>query len=248
MEGKVAVVTGAGSGIGKATADKFSAEGFRVVLADIDDRRGKEIERLLKEKGGEVVFVKTDVSSYEEVQGLVEKTVEIYGTIDVMFNNAGIGDMGSILQPDLEMYHKTIEVNQHGVAYGVFAASKRMVELNVKGVIINTASVFGYMASRGTFAYQASKGAVRMMTQTAALELGEHGIRVVGIAPGGVDTPIIQGYKDMGALESMKRKHLRGELLQPEEIAGVAYMLTTPEAQAINGSVVMADDGYASFR
>lgn len=248
MEGKVAVVTGAGSGIGKATADKFAAEGFRVVLADIDDTRGKEVERKLKEKGGEVVFVKTDVSSYEEVQGLVEKTVEIYGTIDVMFNNAGIGDMGSILQPDLEMYHKTIEVNQHGVAYGIFAASQRMVELNVKGVIINTASVFGYMASRGTFAYQASKGAVRMMTQTAALELGEYGIRVVGIAPGGVDTPIIQGYKDMGALESMKRKHLRGELLQPEEIAGVAYMLTTPEAQAVNGSVVMADDGYASFR
>lgn len=248
MKKKVAVVTGAGSGIGKATADKFTEEGFQVVLADVSETRGKEVEAELKEKGREVLFVKTDVSSYDQVQHLVEKTVDTYGTIDVMFNNAGIGDMGSILDPDLDMYQKTIEVNQHGVAYGIFAAARKMVALNVQGVIINTASVFGYMASRGTFAYQASKGAVRMMTQTAALELGEYGIRVVGIAPGGVDTPIIQGYKDMGALESMKRKHLRGELIQPEEIAGVAYMLTSPDAQAVNGSVVMADDGYASFR
>ncbi|SIS57986.1 SDR family NAD(P)-dependent oxidoreductase [Salimicrobium flavidum] len=248
MSKKVAVITGAGSGIGKATADKFTEGGFRVVLADVDETRGKEVEQELKEKRGEVIFVKTDVSSYEQVQHLVDKTVEVYGTIDVMFNNAGIGDVGSILEPDLDMYHKTIEVNQHGVSYGIFAASKKMVELKVEGVIINTASVFGYMASRGTFAYQASKGAVRMMTQTAALELGEYGIRVVGIAPGGVDTPIIQGYKDMGALESMKRKHIRGELLQPEEVAGVAYMLTSPDAKAVNGSVVMADDGYASFR
>ncbi|SDJ80344.1 SDR family NAD(P)-dependent oxidoreductase [Salimicrobium halophilum] len=248
MKKKVAVVTGAGSGIGKATADKFTEEGFQVVLADVSETRGKEVEAQLKEKGREVLFVKTDVSSYDQVQHLIEKTVDTYGTIDVMFNNAGIGDMGSILDPDLDMYQKTIEVNQHGVAYGIFAAARKMVALNVQGVIINTASVFGYMASRGTFAYQASKGAVRMMTQTAALELGEHGIRVVGIAPGGVDTPIIQGYKDMGALESLKRKHLRNELIQPEEIAGVAYLLTSPDAQAVNGSVVMADDGYASFR
>lgn len=105
---------------------------------------------------------------------------------------------------DMKGYYKTIGVNQHGVAFGIMAAGRKMKELGNKGVIINTASVFGYLASHDTFAYQATKGAVRMMTQTAALELGAYGIRVVGMAPGGVDTPIIQGYKDMGIIDKLK--------------------------------------------
>lgn len=128
-----------------------------------------------------------------------------------MFNNAGIGAGGMIFDQDMDGYFKTIGVNQHGVAFGIMAAGRKMKELGIKGVIINTASVFGYLASHGTFAYQASKGAVRMMTQTAALELGAYGIRVVGIA-------------------------------------NSVYLLSLEEADAINGSVVMVDDGYASFK
>lgn len=163
-----------------------------------------------------------------------------------MFNHAGIGAGGMILDQDMEGYYKTIGVNQYGVAIGIMAAGRKMKELGNKGVIINTASVFGYLASHGTFAYQATIGAVRMMTQTAALELGAHGIRVVGIAPGGVSTPIIQGYKDMGIIDKLNASQMRGELIKPEAIENAVYLLSLEEA--INGSVVMVDDGYASFK
>jgi glucose 1-dehydrogenase len=124
-----------------------------------------------------------------DVESLINKAVQTYGRIDIIFNNAGISAGSMILNQDMEGYFNTIGVNQHGVAFGIMAAGRKMKELGNKGVIINTASVFGYLASHGTFAYQATKGAVRKMTQTAAMELGAYGIRVVGIAQGGVDTP-----------------------------------------------------------
>ncbi|MBR7796052.1 SDR family oxidoreductase [Agaribacter marinus] len=247
MADRVVVITGAASGIGRATALKFAREGDKVVVADLNGS-GQDIAKQITKDGGKATFIKTDVSKQEDVQNLVDKAVELYGSIDVMFNNAGIGDMGSILEPNIDSYHKTIGVNQHGVAYGIFAAGRKMKELNVNGVIINTASVFGYMANKGTFAYQASKGAVRMMTQTAALELAPFAIRVVGVAPGGVDTPIIQGYKDKGMLEHLKKQQMREQLIQPEAIANAVYLLSLKEADVINGSIVMLDDGYASFK
>lgn len=123
-----------------------------------------------------------------------------------------------------------------------------MRELGIKGVIINTASVFGFLASPGTFAYHASKGAVIMMTKSAALEMADWGIRVIAVAPGAVDTPIIQGYKDKGMVDSMKSKVMGNKLTLPEQVADTVYLLTLDEASAINGSVVMADEGYASFK
>ncbi|GED30079.1 hypothetical protein BCE02nite_12200 [Brevibacillus centrosporus] len=187
-------------------------------------------------------------SKYEDVEALVDKSVATFGRMDVMFNNAGIGRLTPV--PDLEWshYHAVINVNQHGVAHGIMAAGKKMRELGIKGVIINMASVFGFLASPGTFAYHATKGAVIMMTKSAALELAAYGIRVVGVAPGAVDTPIIQGYKDSGMLDSMKTKVMDNKLTQPEQIADSVYLLSLPEASAINGSVVMVDEGYASFK
>ncbi|MNC31850.1 Cyclopentanol dehydrogenase [compost metagenome] len=165
-----------------------------------------------------------------------------------MFNNAGIGRVTPVLDQDLKDYHSVINVNQHGVAHGIIAAGKKMRELGIKGVIINTASVFGFLASPGTFAYHASKGAVIMMTKSAALELSVHGIRVLAVAPGAVDTPIIQGYKDQGMVDQMKSKVMGNKLTLPEQVADTVYLLSLPEASAINGSVVMADEGYASFK
>ncbi|MGG0937468.1 SDR family oxidoreductase [Brevibacillus centrosporus] len=187
-------------------------------------------------------------SKYEDVEALVDKAVATFGRMDVMFNNAGIGRLTPV--PDLEWshYHAVINVNQHGFAHGIMAAGKKMRELGIKGVIINTASVFGFLASPGTFAYHATKGAVIMMTKSAALELAAYGIRVVGVAPGAVDTHIIQGYKDSGMLDSMKTKVMDNKLTQPEQIADSVYLLSLPEASAINGSVVMVDEGYASFK
>jgi len=245
---RVAVITGGASGIGKQTAIKFASKGDQVVVADFNQQLGEETVAQIIKDGGEAIFVKTDVSKYEEVEALVEKTVATYGRIDVMFNNAGIGRVTPVLDQDLKDYHSVINVNQHGVAHGIIAAGKKMRELGIKGVIINTASVFGFLASPGTFAYHASKGAVIMMTKSAALELSVHGIRVLAVAPGAVDTPIIQGYKDQGMVDQMKSKVMGNKLTLPEQVADTVYLLSLPEASAINGSVVMADEGYASFK
>ncbi|KTD87055.1 SDR family NAD(P)-dependent oxidoreductase [Paenibacillus etheri] len=245
---RVAVITGGASGIGKQTAIKFASKGDQVVVADFNQQLGEETVAQIIKDGGEAIFVKTDVSKYEEVEALVEKTVVTYGRIDVMFNNAGIGRVTPVLDQDLKDYHSVINVNQHGVAHGIIAAGKKMRELGIKGVIINTASVFGFLASPGTFAYHASKGAVIMMTKSAALEMSVHGIRVLAVAPGAVDTPIIQGYKDQGMVDQMKSKVMGNKLTLPEQVADTVYLLSLPEASAINGSVVMADEGYASFK
>lgn len=245
---RVAVITGGASGIGKQTAIKFASKGDQVVIADFNQQLGEETVAQIIKDGGEAIFVKTDVSKYEEVEALVEKTVVTYGRIDVMFNNAGIGRVTPVLDQDLKDYHSVINVNQHGVAHGIIAAGKKMRELGIKGVIINTASVFGFLASPGTFAYHASKGAVIMMTKSAALEMSVHGIRVLAVAPGAVDTPIIQGYKDQGMVDQMKSKVMGNKLTLPEQVADTVYLLSLPEASAINGSVVMADEGYASFK
>lgn len=247
-ENRVAVITGGASGIGKQTAIKFASKGDQVVVADFNQQLGEETVAQIIKDGGKAIFVKTDVSKYEDVEALVQKTVDTYGRIDVMFNNAGIGRVTPVLDQDLKDYHSVINVNQHGVAHGIIAAGKKMRELGIKGVIINTASVFGFLASPGTFAYHASKGAVIMMTKSAALELSVHGIRVLAVAPGAVDTPIIQGYKDQGMVDEMKSKVMGNKLTLPEQVADTVYLLSLPEASAINGSVVMADEGYASFK
>ncbi|MGE6226032.1 SDR family NAD(P)-dependent oxidoreductase [Paenibacillus sp. GbtcB18] len=245
---RVAVITGGASGIGRQTCLKFARKGDRVVVADFNEAAGMETVEHIKKEGGEAIFVKVDVSSQESVQALVDEAVAKFGRIDVMFNNAGIGGAGPVLTQNMDLYHKTIAVNQHGVAYGIMAAGNKMKELGIKGVIINTASVFGFLASPGTFAYHATKGAVIMMSKSAALELAPHGIRVIAVAPGAVDTPIIQGFKDNGMLESMKAKVMGGELTKPETVANSVYLLSLEEADAINGSVVMVDQGYASFK
>ncbi|WP_379157797.1 SDR family NAD(P)-dependent oxidoreductase [Paenibacillus sp. sgz5001063] len=245
---RVAVITGGASGIGRATALKFASKGDQVVVADFNEEGGKKTVEMIEAAGGEAIFVRTDVSKYEEVEALIGQAVAAFGRIDVMFNNAGIGRNTPVLDQNLNDYHSVINVNQHGVVHGIIAAGKKMRELGIKGVIINAASVFGFLASPGTFAYHASKGAVIMMTKSAALELSPYGIRVVAVAPGAVDTPIIQGYKDQGLLESMKAKVIGNKLTTPEQVADSVYLLTLEEASAINGSVVMADEGYASFK
>lgn len=245
---KVAVLTGAASGIGRATALKFATLGAKVVVADINEAGGEETVARVRDAGGDAVFVRTDVSEFAQVEALVNAAVERYGRLDVMFNNAGTGVFKPLLDHEPEDYDRVVKVNQYGVYYGILAAGRKMRELGTKGVIINTASVFGVLASYGVIGYHAAKGAVKMMTQAAALELAPFNIRVVAIAPGGVDTPIIQGYKDAGLDAVLARGQMRGKLLTPEQIADVVALLASDGADAINGSVVMVDDGYAEFK
>lgn len=248
LEGKVAVITGAGSGIGRATALKFAREGAKVVIAEYNEETGRETEGLVRGEGGEALFVRTNVAEFDEVERAVEAAVSEYGSLDVMFNNAGTGHYAPLLEHDPKDYDRVVKVNQYGVYYGILAAGRKMRDLGVRGVIVNTASIYSFLASQGVMGYHAAKGAVKMMTQAAALELAPFGIRVVAVAPGAVDTPIIQGYRDMGLGDVLANAQMRREIIPPEKIASVVALLATEDADAINGSVVMTDDGSAEFK
>ncbi|MCH6267968.1 SDR family NAD(P)-dependent oxidoreductase [Neobacillus citreus] len=245
---KVGIITGGSSGLGKATAIKFASEGAKVVVTDLDEAGGRKTVEQIQAAGGEAAFIQTDVSSFDQVQRSVHFAVEQFGSLDVMFNNAGMNIAKPLLDFEPEEFDKVLQVNQYGVYYGILAAGEEIAKLGRKGVIINTASVFSYVATKGVIAYQASKAAVKLMTQAAALELADNGIRVVAIAPGGIDTPFIQFRKDLGQEEKMAKMHMRGKLLQAEQIANIVAFLASEESDVINGSTVMVDDGLAAFR
>ena len=245
---RVTVITGGTRGIGEYTAYKFAQKGDQVVIAGLSEEGGQKVVQTIKSNGGKAAFVRTDVTKYEDVEALVETSVETYGSIDVMFNNAGTASYNTLPDLDLDDYHKTINVNQHGVTYGILAAGKKMIELNKKGIIINSSSIYGFLSNKGIFSYNATKGAVNMMTKAAALEYAPYGIRVVAVAPGFVDTDMIQEYKNMGIIDQLKIKMLSNTLLQAEQIADAVYMISLEEANAINGSVVMLDDGFTAFK
>lgn len=245
---RVAIVTGAASGIGRATALKLSSLGARVVLADVDEERGSQAAEEVVARGGQASFCRTDVASHEQLEALVAHAVASYGGLDIMFNNAGIADGGPLLDWTPAQYERLISVNQHGVFYGMQAAARVMRDRGRGGVIINTGSVFGRLASRYCVAYLASKAAVEVMTKGAALELAAHGIRVVNVAPGVVETPMVDEYRRVGVLDAMAKKHMRGALIQAEAVANVVAFVATDAASAINGTTVFADDGYSSFK
>ncbi|MTH54795.1 SDR family oxidoreductase [Bacillus mangrovi] len=245
---KVSVVTGGAEGIGRETSIRLAKEGSKVVVSDINSALGEALVQEIKQNGGEASFFKTDVTKFEEMEALIDFAVETFGNIHIMFNNAGIGLNKPFLDHSPEDYHKVVDVNQHGVFYGMLAAARKMKELNTKGVIINNASVFGFVGTLGIAGYQAAKGAVVMLTKHGALELAPYGIRVVGVGPAAVNTKIVQGYRDAGLLEYMEKQQLTRKLIEPEEIASVVAFLATDEARSLNGTVVMADDGFSVFK
>lgn len=250
LQSKTALITGGSSGIGRATVEKFLREGAKVMIADVDLARADQVVTELEGLGftGSVAAVRTDVSRFEDVEAAVARTVEVFGSLDVIFNNAGIAGGKPLLEHDPEVdYAPMIRVDQDGVYYGILAAGRQFRKQGTGGVIISTSSIYGQQAAELSFSYSAAKAAVISFTRSAAYELAEYGIRAVAITPGRVGTPIINQFSDE-LRATFAAEQLRNTLTAPEEIADVVAFLASDEANAINGTVVSVDDGYSVFK
>ncbi|QDI90516.1 glucose 1-dehydrogenase [Salicibibacter halophilus] len=248
LEGKTAIVTGAGSGIGRATAIDFAREGAQVVVADINASAGEETVAEIEKTGGEARFAKVDVASYESVEHLVQQAVAHFGKLDIMHNNAGTGNPPhNVMDMPIEEYQRVVNVNQNGVFYGIKAAAHAMEDSG--GVIINTASIYAGIADRKRFPYHASKGAVVSMTKAAALDLAKYNIRVTGIAPGLIETGIVEDWKsDPDVWAIIEKAQMRRKAGKPEEVAKLVSFLASDDASFLNAHVYHVDDGAAAFK
>jgi 3-oxoacyl-[acyl-carrier protein] reductase len=243
----VAVITGGGSGIGRASAVEFAREGARVVVADQRLDAADETLQQVRGLGGEAECVQTDVTRYEQVELMVRTAVERFGRLDVLLNNAGVPQAFTPLEdtPD-ELFDRIYAVNVKGVFYGCKAAIPHMRRQG-GGVILNMASTAGIRPRPGLAAYNASKAAVITLTKTLALELAPHRIRVVSICPVATDTPMLPGF--IGAQDPVegRQKFIAsipwGRLNRPEDLARAAVFLASPEAEMVTGTAFEVDGG-----
>ncbi len=246
LKNHVIIVTGGASGIGKEAAFALHTKGAKLVVADFNLKGAQEVAQEIVNRGGEAKAFQVDVSNKAEVEVMVSWAVENFGTLNGIFNNAGIGLVKPFLEMDPASYHKVIDVDQHSVYYGMYYAAKKMVELGAKGTFVNTASIYGYVAAKGSFNYNAAKAAVVAMSRSAALELAPHGIRVLGVAPGYIDTPILGA--DEGIKNMLAQQHMHPKLISPVSVANVVAFLFTEAAIGMNGTTVPVDDGFLSFK
>lgn len=241
LQGKVAVITGAGRGIGEATALKFVTEGAKVVVADMNEADIEQTVGAIKEQGGEGIGLLVDVTKRAEVKNLMEKTVEAFGRIDVVVNNAGITADAQLLKLTDEEWDRVIDVNLKGVFTVSQEAANVMKEQN-SGVILNASSIVGSFGNFGQTNYAATKWGVNGMTKTWAKELGRYNIRVNAVAPGFILTPMTEKMPEK-VLAIMKDKSVLKELGTPEDIANGYAFLASDEARFITGTILSIDGG-----
>lgn len=240
LDGKVALISGGARGQGEAEARLFAAEGAQVVLADVLDEAGAKVA---SEIGAAARFVHLDVTDEAQWQAAVAETVDAFGSLSVLINNAGIVRTGFLEGHDLEDYRAVVEINQVGVFLGMKSVIAAMREAG-GGSIVNISSNAGLEGVEGVIGYVASKWAVRGMTKTAAIELGQYGIRVNSVHPGGVDTPMLGGETlgHMAATNPFRDQPIP-RISQPEEIARLVLFLASDESSYSTGSEFVADGG-----
>ena len=241
LEGKVALVTGGAMGIGKTTALVFAREGARVVVVDIVTEGGEETVQLIKEAGGDALFVKCDVTNAKDVEAMVIKAVDTYGRLDCAFNNAGIAIPGTTVECSEEDWDRVLSVNLKGVWLCMKYEISQMLTQG-GGVIVNTSSVGGLVGTPGIAAYTASKHGVVGLTRTAALEHVTAGIRVNAVCPGSVPTPMLDPVVNHPELKAMlESKHPMGRFATTEEIAEAVIWLCSDRASYVTGVAFPVD-------
>ena len=248
LKGKVAIITGAKSGIGLATAVRFADEGARFVVADISDAH-QEVDEITR-GGAEGIFVQLDVSNEPQVITLIEKTVATYGRLDVLVNNAGIELTKKITDTTEAEWDRLMNVNLKGV-YLCSKAAIPVMRRNGGGIIVNVSSELGVVGGSEIAAYSASKGGVVQLTKSMAIDHAEDGIRVNCIAPGPVSTPLLEAIIEASsnseeARHSIIERTLLKRLARPEEIANAIIFLASDESSYMTGSVVMVDGGWTA--
>jgi len=241
LKGKGAVVTGGASGIGRAIATAFVAAGARVMLCDLND---KALEAVAAELGNGTVGRLTDVADESEVEGAMRAAREAFGSLDIVVNCAGFGAIAPLLEVTGEKWRAVQAVTLGGVFYGVKHGARQMLEQGRPGVIINISSVNGRLPGEGQVAYCAAKAGVDMVTRCGALELGGRGIRVVGIAPGLVETPLTRKELDDPAVRDLFMGVIPTKrMVETGEVAALAVFLASDQARSINGETIAIDGG-----
>lgn len=241
LQDKVVIITGGVSGIGAASATLFAKEGAKLVLVDMDEEKGAEFEAELIAQHAEAIFIKADVTNEGEVKNIIETTLSKFGKLDILFNNAGIGAVKPTEELPYSEWRRTVEVDLDAVFLFAQAAIKEFLKGD-GGVIINTASMYGWVGSPGSAAYNAAKGGVINLTRSLGLEFAERQIRVNALCPGFIETPIL-GDTDREFLANSTPMKRLGE---PEEMAKAALFLASDDSSFMTGNSLIVDGGYTA--
>ena len=245
LGGKVAIVTGAGSGIGRGCAVRFAAEGAKVVVAALHAENGGETVRLIREAGGEATLVQADVQHLVDIDRLVAATLEAYGQLDVLVANAGVQRLTPFLEIDEEEYDWIVDTNLKGTFFCGQRVAREMARAGRGGRIINVGSVQSEVAVPGLAHYGATKGGIRQLTKVMALELAPHGIRVNGIGPGPIWTGMMRTLEGSSLdTEALTRRVPLGRIGEPAEVAATAVFLASDESSYVTGTMIYVDGGW----
>jgi NAD(P)-dependent dehydrogenase (short-subunit alcohol dehydrogenase family) len=249
LAGKVALITGAGSGMGRAAAELFASEGARVVITDVDEAAGKTAIDAVRASGGDATFVRANVADWDDCQAMVAAAVDTYGGLHVLYNNAGIfpGDDGGVLDTPQETWRRVMAVNLEGVWLGCRAGIPAMLASG-GGAIVNVASFVALMgAATAQIAYTASKGGVLSMTREIAVEYARQGIRANALCPGPIETPLLQELLSDPDRRARRMVHIpMGRLGRAEELAKAALFLASDDASFMTGAALVVDGGITA--
>ena len=249
LKRKVAIITGASKGIGKGIALRYAEEGAAVVLASRSEDVLASIARQIRESGGRALAMALDVRNSDSVQAVVQKTVQEYGRLDIMVNNAGISMAEPSEQLKPEDWQRALETDLFGVFYGCQSAARQMIEQGTGGTIINITSIYGIVAAPMRAAYCASKAGANMLTKLLACEWASKNIRVNAIAPGYIRTELVQGVIDKGMLPmgAIQKRTPLGRIGEVGDLLGLAVLLASDESSFMTGSIVTVDGGWSAY-